>query len=169
MRVLLTIAFLFTSAVGYTQPISDRAKQDELVFMRDEEPAMRKAFARASESLNDFFAKAAAASPGHQFFGLKVAISEGEKTEYFWVNNFAKKDDGNFEGTIGNEPRMVKTVKFGQRYSFPRSQIVDWIYMVKSERQMVGNFTMCALLTQESKAEAEATKRRFKLDCDWLQ
>jgi uncharacterized protein YegJ (DUF2314 family) len=63
---------------------------------------------------------------------------------------------------------MVRTVKFGQRYGFARARIVDWTYIDKGKRAMVGNFTLCALLTKESRSEAEAMKRRFKIDCDWL-
>jgi uncharacterized protein YegJ (DUF2314 family) len=96
------------------------------------------------------------------------AISQGDNTEYFWVNGLTQKPDGSFEGTIANEPRMVRTVKFGQRYGFARARIVDWTYIDKGKRAMVGNFTLCALLTKESRSEAEAMKRRFKIDCDWL-
>jgi uncharacterized protein YegJ (DUF2314 family) len=137
--------------------------------MEDEDPAMQKAFAKAAGSLDDFLAKAAAASPEHTAFALKVAISEGRKTEYFWVNRFVQVADASFEGEIANDARLVKTVRLGQRYTFPRARIVDWTYIDKADRSMVGNFTLCALLTQETRAEAEAMKKRFKLDCGWLQ
>ncbi len=118
--------------------------------------------------MDEFLAKARAASPDHTGFSLKVAISQGGNTEYFWVNDFSERTDGSFEGEIGNEARMVKVVKLGQRYSFPRARIVDWTYIDRAQRAMVGNFTLCALLTQETPAEAAAMKKRFKLNCDWL-
>ena len=86
-------------------------------------------------------------------FALKVAISEGRKTEYFWVNRFVQVADASFEGEIANDARLVKTVRLGQRYTFPRARIVDWTYIDKADRSMVGNFTLCALLTQETRAE----------------
>jgi hypothetical protein len=46
---------------------------------------------------------------------------------------------------------------------------VDWTYIDKAQRQMVGNFTLCALLTKEPPQEAEAMKKRFKVDCAWLE
>ena len=168
LRALWLAALVLMSAASSAQTVLERAARDELVFMRDEEPAMRKAFARAAATLDDFLAKARALSSQHSSFSLKVAVSQGDNTEYFWVNDFAEKADGSFEGAIGNEPRIVKTVKLGQRYAFPRERIVDWLYVDRAERRMVGNFTLCALLTKESRAEAEAVKQRFKLDCDWL-
>ncbi|QPF73630.1 DUF2314 domain-containing protein [Roseateles sp. DAIF2] len=164
MRPFLLLALLIPSAVP-AQTMNERAEKDELVFMREEEPAMRKAFQVARGSLDEFLGLAAAQSQSRTGFSLKVAISQGGNTEYFWVNDFATKDGSSFEGEIGNEPRMVKTVKLGQRYAFARAQIVDWLYIDKGQRRMVGNFTLCALLTKESKSEAEATKQRYKLDC----
>ena len=160
-------AALLVPAAG-AQSLLQKADKDDLVFMRDEEPAMKKAFAKASASLNDFLAVARAAAPTHTSFAMKVAISQGKKTEYFWVSDFAEKADGSFEGEIANEPRMVKHVKLGQRYSFPRVHIVDWTYIDTGSRAMAGNFTLCALLTKEPAAQAEAMKKRYRLDCDWL-
>lgn len=164
---LAIAAALFVPAAG-AQSLLQKADKDDLVFMRDEEPAMKKAFAKASASLNDFLAIARAAAPTHTDFSMKVAISQGEKTEYFWVSNFVEKTDGSFEGDIANEPRMVKHVKLGQRHSFPRARIVDWTYIDTRTHAMVGNFTLCALLTKESATQAGAMKKRYRLDCDWL-
>ncbi|MDR7335301.1 DUF2314 domain-containing protein [Roseateles asaccharophilus] len=169
MRNICLIALTAVCAAAHSQSAVERAaKDDELVFMRDQEPAMQKAFDKAAATLDEFLQKAKVPSADHTSFALKVAISQGKDTEYFWVNNFTEKD-GAFEGEIGNEPRMVNTVKFGQRYRFPRSRVVDWTYIDKVQRKMVGNFTLCALLTKESKQDAQAMKKRFKLDCDWLQ
>lgn len=164
MRKLIAIAFILPTSL-FAQSLTERVAKDELVFMQDEDPSMRRAFQVARETLDEFLKLARDPRPGQGLFALKVAVAEGKKTEYLWVNQFEAKDGGQFEGTINNEPRMVKTVTFGQRYTFSRSQIVDWTYADKTERRLVGNFTLCALLTKESKEEAEATKRRFNLDC----
>lgn len=162
---LLWVLALAISTTAYAQSVVDRAAKDELVFMQDEEPAMRRAFMVARETLDAFLESARRSEPNLTGFSLKVAITEGKDTEYFWVNNFESQDGQLFVGEINNEPRMVKSVRLGQRYSFARSQVVDWTYIDKQQRRMVGNFTLCALLTKEPPKEAEATKRRFKLDC----
>jgi uncharacterized protein YegJ (DUF2314 family) len=164
MRYLLAALFVAASPV-LAQSVVDRAKADELVFMRDEEPAMQRAFEKARATLDDFLQKAKSPPAGTANYSLKIGIRQGKDVEYFWVGNFTQTESG-FSGTINNEPRMVKSVKFGQQYAFPRAHIVDWTYVDRNERRMVGNFTVCALLTKESAAEAEATKKRFGLRCE---
>jgi uncharacterized protein YegJ (DUF2314 family) len=165
MRYLLATLALLTTCPAIAQSVVERAKADELVFMRDEEPAMQRAFEKARAPLEDFLQKAKSPPAGTTSYSLKVGIRQGEDVEYFWVGNFTQTESG-FSGTINNEPRMVKSVKFGQQYAFPREHIVDWTYIDRTERRMVGNFTVCALLTKESAAEAAATKKRFGLRCE---
>lgn len=165
MKKFLIVAFVVLSQAASAQTLVEKAAKDELVFMRNEDPAMRRAFDVARSTLDDFLVIANERSPGKADFAVKVAISEGMKTEYFWVVDFVRKGGDQFEGEIGNEPRMVKTVKLGQRYGFPRDRIVDWTYIDKVQRRMVGNFTLCALLTQEPKKDGDDMKRRFNLDC----
>lgn len=126
---------------------------------------MRKAFEQARATLPEFFRIAKAPPPGTTNYALKVAISDGRNTEYFWVNQFTETTNG-FSGVLNNEPRLVKTYAFGERITFRRSQIVDWTYVDKTARKMHGNFTACALLTKEPPAEAEAFKRQVGLSCN---
>lgn len=164
-RLVVTALFLCFAGPAVSQSVVERAKADELVFMKDEEPAMQRAFEQARATLDEFLKKAKDPPPGTTSYSLKVGIREGKDVEYFWAGSFVQTDSG-FTGTINNEPRMVKRVRFGQQYSFPREHIVDWTYIDRNERRMVGNFTICALLTKESPQEAEATKKRFGLRCE---
>jgi uncharacterized protein YegJ (DUF2314 family) len=165
MRYLLPTLAILATCSSVAQSVVERAKADELVFMRDEEPAMQRAFEKARATLEDFLHKAKSPPAGTTSYSLKVGIRQGNDIEYFWVGNFTQMESG-FVGTINNEPRMGNTVKFGQQYAFPREHVVDWTYIDRNERRMVGNFTVCALLTKESAAEAEATKKRFGLRCE---
>ena len=144
---------------------ASKATADDLVFMGDEEPAMKRAFERARASLDDFLSKAKTPPPGLSAFSVNVGVRQGKEVEYFWINDFSEVGDS-FEGEIGNTPQMVKTVKLGQRYRFTRGEIVDWLYIDRTQRKMVGNFTYCALLTKESRKEAEASRKRFNFDCE---
>lgn len=160
--VILAAAF---PAAVLCQSIEERAKKQDLVFMQDEEPAMRRAFENARASLDGFLEKAKNPPAEATGFALKVGVREGKNTEYFWVNEFNEKD-GQFTGKINNEPRLVKGVRMGQHYTFPRAHIVDWMYIDRVQGRMIGNFTMCALLTKEPPADAAAAKKRFGLTCD---
>ena len=164
-RLTAIVLLSCLGGLSLAQSVVERAKADELVFMQDEEPAMRRAFEQARATLDEFLLKAKAPPPGTTSYSLKVGIREGKAVEYFWVGNFTQTETG-FSGTINNEPRLVKGVRFGQQYSFPREHIFDWTYIDRNERRMVGNFTVCALLTKESPQEAEATKKRYGLRCE---
>jgi uncharacterized protein YegJ (DUF2314 family) len=168
MKKALAFVFAFFSSNAISQSVAESIEKDEIVHMEDEAPAMRKAFEVARSGLDEFL-KLAKNPPDHySSFALKVAVSQAGNTEYFWVTDFTAKGGTQFTGEINNEPRLVKTVKLGQRYSFSRTQIVDWIYMDEAEQKMVGNFTMCALLTQESREEAEQIRQQYKLDCSLI-
>ena len=154
---LLTFAFFLLAPLA--------AAEEPIVFMGDDEPAMKQAFARARATL-DGFLKLAAEKPAELGrFAVKVGVDEGKDVEYFWITDFAQVGD-RFIGKIGNTPQMVKSVKLDQDYEFKREQIVDWLYLDRPKRKMVGNFTYCALLTKETPAKAEAAKKRFNLDCE---
>lgn len=145
--------------------VTAAAREEPLVFMADDHPAMKRAFAKAREGLDGFLKLAAEKSPELGRFAVKVGISEGKDTEYFWITDFSQNGE-RFAGKIGNTPQMVKAVQLDQTYEFTKQQIVDWLYLDRPKRKMVGNFTYCALLTNEPAAQAEAARRRFNLDCD---
>ncbi len=164
-RIAVALFICLAVATAHAQRLGAKADRDEVSFMEDEEPAMQRAFARARSELDQFLGIARAPGPELVGFALKVGVREGADTEYFWVSNFSESS-GEFTGEINNEPRIVKSVRLGQKYRFKRSQIVDWTYIDKSKRKMIGNYTLCALLTKETPEEAEAAKKRFNLDCE---
>ncbi len=158
MRVTVLFILLFLS-------FAVSSREAPLAFMADDDPAMNNAFIKARDTLDGFLKLAAEKSSELRGFSVKVGVTDGKNTEYFWITDFAESG-GRFNGKIGNTPQMVKTVKLDQTYEFVREQIVDWLYIDRPRRKMVGNFTYCALLTKESAAKADAEKKRFNLDCE---
>jgi uncharacterized protein YegJ (DUF2314 family) len=132
--------------------------------MAKEEPAMRKAFDQAAATLTDFLRRAAKPDAGTSDYALKVAISEGKRTEYFWVASFGR-DKAGFHGVLANEPQVVKKYKSGERITFARSQIVDWTYYDDVAHKTFGNFTACALLSREPAEQAAAIMQEHGLSC----
>jgi uncharacterized protein YegJ (DUF2314 family) len=163
--VLASLSLAAASLRGWSQTITERAERDEVTHMASEEPAMREAFAKAKATLSDFLTTAGNPPAGTTGFALKVAISDGKNTEYFWVNKFSSAGSV-FTGVLNNEPRLVKRHKLGETISFDEKQIADWTYVDQTQRRMVGNFTACALLTKEPPAQAEAFKRQYGLRCE---
>jgi uncharacterized protein YegJ (DUF2314 family) len=162
---LLIAAIVLALAAACDRSTIDRAERDEVTHMSSEEPAMRKAFEQARSRLDDFLRLASSPPEGTSDYAVKVAVSDGRNTEYFWVNRFTNDGDA-FTGNLGNEPRLVKRYKQGERFQFDRKQIVDWTYIDNKTNRMMGNFTACALLTREPPAQAEAFKQKYGLRCE---
>jgi uncharacterized protein YegJ (DUF2314 family) len=141
--------------------------EDGLAFMNDEHPMMRKAFARAKAELDEFLALARSPGRNHTSFALKVGLDAGNSgTEYVWIVDFSSDAAGKFTGTINNDVEMTTRFKLGDRYSFRKEDIVDWIYVDRSTHRMYGNYTLCALLSAESAEEAARVKAEYQLDCE---
>jgi uncharacterized protein YegJ (DUF2314 family) len=166
---VMAVTSLTVALGGYpcaqAQGITEKAKKDEIIHMPSEEPAMAAAFRKAQASLDGFLDIAKSPPADLKSIALKVRITEGGNSEYFWITPFRVEDDG-FSGTLNNEPRVVRSVKNGQQLKFKRSDVVDWMYFDAGKGQMHGNFTACALLTRESAQERERFKRAYGLNCD---
>ncbi len=158
--ILLTL-IIPLSACG--QSVVDRAENDELYLAADDDKDMEDAFRKAREGLDGFLRLSKSPTLGKSDFSVKVGITEGENTEYFWISPFQETADA-FAGILNNEPRMVTTVRMGQEVTFTKEQIVDWLY--SDQGQMVGNFTACAMLKKEPDSERRAFEQRFGLRCE---
>jgi len=165
LRAILLVSLLSICACAGAQSISDKAAKDEVIVRDNSDPAMRKALARAAETLPEFLRLAASPKAGTARYALKVGISDGRNTEYFWVNNFSR-DGNSFAGTLNNEPRLVKIHKIGDRVTFTHKQIANWTYVDERNNRMMGNFTACALLSKEPPDQAAAFKRQYGLACE---
>lgn len=163
--LLATVLLVAPLGAAQAQNLMDRVKRDEIAHMSQEEPAMRRAFEQAKASLDSFLAKAKDPAAGTDSYALKVAISDGQNTEYFWVVDFAGQGE-QFTGVLNNQPRLVMKHRYGEKIAFRRDQIADWTYMDANNRRMHGNFTACALLTNEPPAQAAEFKRQYGLRCD---
>ena len=162
---LLLASLAALCCAANAQSISEKAANDDVVFRQDSDPAMRHALAKAAATLPDFLKLAANPKAGTSGYAVKVGISDGRYTEYFWVNRFSGAG-GTFTGTLNNEPRLVRKHKLGDQVSFTEKQIADWTYVDEARGKVVGNFTACALLSKEPPDEAAAFKRRYGLVCE---
>ena len=138
------------------------ASNDKVFAAAESDPDMNAAIRQAQATLDTFLATAAAPPAGTSGFKLKVEVKDGGQSEHFWIIPFAVTAQG-FEGTLANEPMLVKTVKEGQLIKFTRTEISDWGYE-KNGRQ-VGSFTVCALFKTMPKADVEFYRTEHGFDC----
>ncbi|OQW33384.1 MAG: hypothetical protein A4E19_02940 [Nitrospira sp. SG-bin1] len=162
--IVAFFVLLLLSPSAFSQSFVDKAKNDSAVDMSDEDPAMQKAMERARAGLDDFLKKVGSPPPNTDQYSVKVRVSEGDNLEYLWVSNLKAQGDL-WSGRIDNLP-MIRSVKKGQSYSFAKTEIVDWTYIDKSRKKVVGNFTTCALLTKEPPDVAESIRKQYGLECD---
>ncbi|NOU08566.1 MAG: DUF2314 domain-containing protein [Nitrospira sp.] len=163
--VVLSVALLaiLISPSAFSQSFTDKAKKDSAVEFSDEDPAMQKAMERARAGLEDFLRKAGSPPPNTDQYSVKVRVSEGDQQEYLWLSNL-KVQGELWSGRIDNLP-MIRSVKKGQSYAFAKTEIIDWTYIDKSKKKVVGNFTTCALLTKEPPDVAESIQKQYGLEC----
>jgi len=158
------MAFTIAPSSALSASFMDKAKKDSAVEMNDEEPAMQKAMERARTGLDDFLQKVGSPPPETDYYSVKVRVREGDNLEYLWLSNL-KAQGELWSGRIDNAP-MIRSVKKGQSYSFAKSEIVDWTYIDRTKKKIVGNFTTCALLTKETPDVAQKIQKQYGLDCD---
>ena len=165
-RLVVMSALAFMSVIPqyvWAETLVDKAKNDSSVEMGDDEPAMQKAMQQARAGLDDFLKKAGAPPRDTAQFSVKVRVSDGDNREYLWVSDL--KGQGElWSGRIDNIP-VIRSVKKGQSYSFAKSEIVDWTYIDRAKKRVMGNFTTCALLTKEPPSVAETLRKEYGLEC----
>lgn len=130
------------------------SKPETLVDEGYDQAEMDAAITRARSEVDLFLAELA--NPTGDSHAVKAAITDGDETEHFWINNLIYSD-GKFMGTINNDPGLVKNVTIGQSWTVAKDEISDWTYM--RDGKMYGNYTMRPLLKTlppDQAAELEA-------------
>jgi uncharacterized protein YegJ (DUF2314 family) len=165
MRLAALVATLvaLTSGIAGAETLLERAKRDGIAYVEKNDAEMAAAMRKAREALPEFLKLARAPRPTMRGFAVKVAVSEADDTEFFWITPFEQQNN-QFTGRINNSPQLVKKVKFGQTIAFKEEEIVDWLY--QEGGAMRGNFTACVLLKREPRDDAEKFMKEFGLRCD---
>src|SRR6187401_3000188 len=101
---------------------------DKVTDVADDDPRMNAAIAKARSTVDGFIAALKSPEPNQSEFSVKVAFTDGRKIEHMWLSPVTY-DGANFQGTVNNEPEMVKTVKLGQSVAVTPAEITDWMYI----------------------------------------
>jgi uncharacterized protein YegJ (DUF2314 family) len=151
MRNYLRFALVVVAFSGCGKP-----SPETLVKSGYDEKEMEAAIARARSETNSFIAELSA--PTGTNHAVKVPIKDGDQTEHFWLSGVVFRN-GEFTGTINNEPGLVGNVKIGEKRTVKQGEISDWMFM--RDGKMHGNYTMRPLL--KGMPEEEAAKYRSML------
>jgi uncharacterized protein YegJ (DUF2314 family) len=144
-------AWLVMVAVGLCCSCSKTP--DTLVKGGYDQKEMDAAIARARSEVDSFIAELSKGSG--EDFSVKAPISDKGQTEHFWLTDVVYRN-GEFQGQIGNDPGIVRNVKFGQKWTIKKAEISDWMFM--RDGKMHGNYTMRPLLKTMPAKEAAAMR-----------
>ncbi|MGH1470897.1 MAG: DUF2314 domain-containing protein [Cellvibrionaceae bacterium] len=165
--VLIGLTIVHFSIKPDGDSLKDHTASDSQIIDAGKDKDMQKAFNRARKTLNDFFNIAKTQPEGTQGYSLKIGITQGEHTEFFWVYPFEETEEG-FSARINNQPKIIDSVFKGEIVSFVRGQIVDWTYDNKEANTLHGNFTGCVDVNREAPDNAEQFMKLYGLNCDFL-
>lgn len=144
-----TLALLVVLALsGCSKPTPDT-----LIRGGYDEQEMDAAIARARSEVDSFISELT--HPTGTDHAVKAPITDAGQTEHFWLINVSFAN-GEFKGTIDNDPGIVGNVKAGQPWTIRKADISDWMFMRNGK--MYGNYTMRPLL--KTMPEDEAAKYR---------
>ena len=129
----------------------------------NQDPAMKAAVLKARRTLPQFWRMIKRPPEGVSNFALKVAIRSPTETfvEHFWLVALKPEKNRQISGRINNQPKYVTSVRFGQRYTFDRQAISDWMYIQNGK--IVGNWTLRPLLNRMPKTKAKQYRRLLAL------
>ena len=145
MRTFFAITVLIVagfSGCGKSAP-------DTLIQSGYDVQEMDEAIARARSEVDAFIAELS--NPTGTDHAVKAPIEDDGETEHFWLTDLSFKN-GEFRGTINNEPGIVDNVTIGQKWTIKKTDISDWMFM--RDGKIHGNYTMRPLLKTMPKDEA---------------
>jgi uncharacterized protein YegJ (DUF2314 family) len=143
IQALAMIVLLAVCGCGKSTP-------ETLVTSGYDQQEMDAAISRARSEVELFIGELS--KPTGTNHAVKAPIEEGGKTEHFWLTEVSFQN-GEFKGTIGNEPGIVGHVKMGQSWTINKTDISDWMFM--RDGKIYGNYTMRPLLRTLPPEEAE--------------
>lgn len=127
-----------------------------LVHIPDSDPEMAAAIAQAQATLPQFWQVFKTREHGESDFLLVIRITDQGRTERFVLTEFEHRDGKTF-GTIRSEPKIVTTVKRGDRIEIPATDITDWRYV--RDGKEVGLRTAKILLKRLPAEQVQAVKK----------
>ena len=125
-------------------------------YVEDADPEMAAAIAKARAALPQFWQTFDQRPQGESNFVLVVRITDKGRMEHFHTTDFERRD-GKTMVTISHAPKIVASVKLGDRIEIPAADITDWHYM--RDGKYVGMFTMKPRFKYMPPEQVEAFKR----------
>jgi uncharacterized protein YegJ (DUF2314 family) len=160
---LACAALLLFGAPACDDPSTTAKRSGSVVAVKNDDPEMTAAMARAQETLPQFISSLRLPSPSQSDFTIKVGFTDGGDTEYMWVTPVTY-DGTRFNGKLDNEPVQVRNVKLGDAVSVEPARVADWMYV--DNGKLVGGYTLRVLRDRMTPAQRRSydESRPFKIE-----
>jgi uncharacterized protein YegJ (DUF2314 family) len=143
----LFIAFLLIVSCG--RPSSKSS--DPVVYAEADDPELLQARNEAIKNLDYFVGSFSEHHNDTIFkFSVKADFVDNGQHEHMWID-LQKIENDQFIGYLGNEPQIVKNVKYRDSVSINKSQIEDWLIVDSRTNQYEGGFSAKVFLKRNSK------------------
>jgi uncharacterized protein YegJ (DUF2314 family) len=146
LLVLMVCLSVFLFAKTASAQNSTETERADLGIIPIDDPGMAEAIRQARKTLPKFLALAEAPRSTITRLAVKLGVGAKDGKEYFWITSFQRKGRI-FVGVLANDLETVKTIKRGERLTFKKGDIVDWLY--REHGEMKGNYTGCALIKRK--------------------
>ena len=128
-RAFLALAGLATLAAPATALAQKNGKvpngEERVVYVRDDDPAMKAAIAEGRRTLPDFFRHLASPAPGEHGFLIKFdLLPESDDAEYIWAEVISHSP-GVTIARLANVP-LDPRFRLGEKVNVGDADIVDW-------------------------------------------
>ena len=135
---------------------SKRDRDRDRVLMMDHDPEMAAAISKAQATFPQFWQVFEKREHGETNFVLFVRITDKGRIEHFFTTDFERRD-GKTMVTIRSDPKVVSSVKRGDRIEIPVADITDWRYV--RDGKEVGMRTVKTLLKHPLADQVQALKK----------
>jgi uncharacterized protein YegJ (DUF2314 family) len=161
---LAVVALLAAGALACEDRSAKAKGAGGVVTVKNDDPQMAAAMAKAQETLPQFISALQLPSPSQTDFMIKVGFTdEAGGPEYMSVTPVTY-DGTRFNGKLHNEPVLVRSIKLGDAVSVEPSRVVDWMYI--DDGKMVGGYTLRVLrdrMTPEQRRRFDESQA-FKIE-----
>jgi uncharacterized protein YegJ (DUF2314 family) len=147
--VPLLLLCVLSCSRGSSDP--EKSKPAEVVGVKNADPKMGAAIAKARATLPSFRAVLASPPAGAEKFSVKVGfVDDSSEREHIWLGD-VKLTETHVSGALNNEPVNVSRLQLGQHVTAPLEDISDWMYVEGGVLR--GGFTLRVLLDKMSPEE----------------
>jgi len=141
MIINKTFMLLITTCILISCGGQSKKSNDPVVFAQGNDPELEQAKKDALSTF-DYFIKSFNShfTDTTYSFSLKADFTFNGEHEHMWIS-LNKIENDKFYGLLGNEPQIIKNIKYGDLVNISKDQIEDWIIFNTKTNNFEGGYS----------------------------